>query len=112
MVQLQADSETLNELGFRIVAVCIDPPEVLAKTAVRWRVDYPLLSDPELELAHAYGVAFRPEGGPGLPVPAVFLIDTGGRIRFQYVNPTYQVRLAREVLLAAARELSPRPEGE
>ena len=52
-----------------------------------------------------------PRAGPGLPVPAVFLV-TEGRVRFQYVNPTYQVRLAREVLLAAARELSPRREGE
>lgn len=111
MVQLQADSETLNELGFRIVAVCIDPPEVLAKTAVDWGLGMPLLSDPELKLAHAYGVAFRPEGRPGLPVPAVFLV-TEGRVRFQYVNPTYQVRLAREVLLAAARELSPRRQEE
>ena len=111
MVQLQADSDTLNDLGFPIIAVCIDPPDVLAKTAVDWGLGMPLLSDPELKLAHAYGVAFRPEGGPGLPVPAVFLV-TEGRIRFQYVNPTYRVRLAREVLLAAARELSPRPEGE
>ena len=112
MVQLQADSETLSELGFRIVAACIDPPGELARTAKRWGVRFPLLSDPELKLAHAYGVAFRPEGRPGLPVPAVFLVDAGGRVRFHYVNPTYQVRLAREVLLAAARELSPRREGE
>lgn len=102
----------MRDLGFGIIAVCIDPPDVLAKTAVRWGVRFPLLSDPELQLAHAYGVAFRPEGGPGLPVPAVFLVDTDGRIRFQYVNPTYQARLAREVLLAAARELSPQREEE
>ena len=110
-MQLQADSDTLRELGFRIVAACVDPPEELASTAMGWGVDFPLLSDPELELAHAYGVAYQPEGGMGLPVPAVFLV-TEGRIRFQYVNPTYRVRLAREVLLAAARELSPRREGE
>lgn len=97
----------LNELGFRILAVCIDPPEVLAKTAADWGLGMPLLSDPELKLAHAYGVAYRPPGRPGLPVPAVFLV-TEGRVRFQYVNPAYRVRLAREVLIAAARGLSPR----
>jgi len=37
-----------------------------------------------------------------LPVPAVFLIHEG-RIAFQYVNPIYQVRVAPEVVLAAAR---------
>lgn len=101
----------MRQLGFRIVAACVDPPEVLARTAVDWGLGMPLLSDPELKLAHAYGVAFRTEGRPGLPVPAVFLV-TEGRVRFQYVNPVYRVRLAREVLLAAARALSPRREGE
>ena len=76
-----------------------------------WGLGMPLLSDPELKLAHAYGVAFRTEGRPGLPVPAVFLV-TEGRVRFQYVNPVYRVRLAREVLLAAARALSLRREGD
>ena len=98
----------MRDLGFQIVAACVDPPEELARTAQSWGVRFPLLSDPELELAHAYGVAFRPEGRPGLPVPALFLVDAERRIRFQYVNPRYQVRLGREVLLAAARELSPR----
>lgn len=37
-----------------------------------------------------------------LPVPAVFLIHEG-RIAFQYVNPIYQVRIASEVVVAAAR---------
>lgn len=112
MVQLQADAEILTGLGYQIIAVCIDPPEKLAESAAAWGVTFPLLSDTDLRLAHAYGVAFRPEGKSGLPVPAVFLIDDAGTIQFEYVNPTYRVRLGREVLLAAARELSPVSAGQ
>jgi hypothetical protein len=38
-----------------------------------------------------------------LPVPAVLIIGKDGRIRFQYVNPDYKIRLDAQVLLAAAR---------
>lgn len=38
-----------------------------------------------------------------LPVPAVFLVNTDGIIQFQYVNPNYNVRLKKEVILAAAK---------
>jgi peroxiredoxin len=38
-----------------------------------------------------------------LPVPAVFIIDTGGVIRFAYTNPDYKVRLEGERILAAAQ---------
>ena len=106
MVQLQADADVLRGLGFQIIAACIDPPEKLAQSARQWEVGFPLLSDPQLHLAHAYGVAFRPEGKAGLPVPAVFLVDGEGVIQFHYVNPRYRVRLAREVLLAAVREMA------
>ena len=69
-------------------------------------VGFQLLSDPDLRAAHAYGVAYRQEGKSGLPVPAVFIVDTDRHVQFEYVNPRYQVRLGRDVLLAAARGLA------
>ena len=38
-----------------------------------------------------------------LPVPAVYIFGTDGKVRFQYVNPDYKVRLDFDVLLAAAK---------
>lgn len=84
---------------------------------------YDLYADPALVAARAFGLAFRlpaetyerykgfgvdleqrsGETHRALPVPAVFLVDGEGTITFSYVNPTYQIRLAPEVLLAAAR---------
>lgn len=37
-----------------------------------------------------------------ISVPAVFLVGPDGRVRFQYVNPDYKVRLDPHVLIAAA----------
>lgn len=81
------------------------------------------LSDSRLEAAMAMGVAYHAsdetvkglkgygidiEDASGethhlLPVPSVFILDTSGKIRFQYVNPDYKVRIDGETLLAAAR---------
>lgn len=38
-----------------------------------------------------------------LPVPAAFIIDTQGVIKFKYVNSDYKVRINADVLLAAAK---------
>ncbi len=38
-----------------------------------------------------------------LPVPAILLINTDGIIQLHYVNPNYNVRLKKEVILAAAK---------
>ncbi|MEX1011972.1 MAG: hypothetical protein WDZ29_07915 [Balneolaceae bacterium] len=41
-----------------------------------------------------------------LPVPAVFIVDMSGEIRFQYVNPDYKERISGDILIAAARALA------
>lgn len=112
------------ELGYQILAVSPDKPENLVgalklrkgKSAVQ------LLSDSAMGAARAFGVSYRVNesmfqrlksfgidlfGASGrhhrqLPVPSVWVLDTEGRVVFQYVNPDYSVRLAPEVLLAVA----------
>jgi hypothetical protein len=37
-------------------------------------------------------------------VPAVYLVDAGGTIVFQFVHPDYKLRINPDLLLAAARE--------
>ena len=89
-------------------------------------LNYQLLSDHEMTASAAYGVAFKvsPEtvkkykeygialtpiagtDGHWLPVPAVFVIDRSGKIRFAYSDPDYKTRLKVSDLLAAARSAS------
>lgn len=113
----------LRDMGLRIVAVSPDRPEVLAESMNSNELTYRLLSDSSMAAAKAFGIAFRVddatveqykgygidlEAAAGqkhhlLPVPAVFIIGTDGRIRFAYANSDYKVRLSGEALLEAAR---------
>ncbi len=123
MGQLQKIESQLTELGYQILAINADRPEKLAEAAKKNPLTYTLLSDSQLIAARAFGVAFRVdddmfgklkgfgidleeasgETHHGLPVPAVFVVDTDGKIHFQYANPDYKVRVDTEVLLSAAR---------
>jgi peroxiredoxin len=86
-----------------------------------------LLSDYHLEAARAFGLAYRlskdsamkikkkygadlrhikGEEHYNLPVPGVFIVDTRGKIHFQYVNPNIEAQLSSGLLIEAAKMVS------
>lgn len=87
---------------------------------------YTVLSDADGQAAIALGIAFeapastierRTQKGDDiegssmrrhgiLPVPAVFAIDTAGKVAFAYANPDYKIRLPADELLAVATSLA------
>jgi peroxiredoxin len=117
--ELRAIEPRLRELGCQVIAITPDAPAALRRQASREPSGYVLLSDEKLELTQAFGIAFhvdREKLGPAaanikpvLPVPAVFIIDPSGVVRFQHVNPDYRVLVPRELLLAAAKASLPGP---
>lgn len=127
LAALQEIEEDLLELGFQIIAVSPDQPEALQPTMDKNELNYRLLSDREMKAASAYGVAFVvPEdirikyeeygidlaavpGNPAakwLPVPAIFLIDADGVVRFVHTNPDYKIRLDPDEILDAAEDVT------
>lgn len=127
--QIAKAEPKLLELGYQVVAISPDRPEELAKTLKEQKLSYELLSDSDAALARAFGLAFRVDDptiekyqGFGidleeasgedhhqLPVPAVYLVDTEGVIRFAHWDPNYRTRLAPEDLLKVARQARPAP---
>ncbi len=121
--QLQAAEADLLNLGYQILAISPDRTPKLGESVEKGKLTYTLLSDSSMTAAQAFGIAFRVddatlekykgynidlEAASGekhhlLPVPAVFIVGTDGVIAFVYANPDYKVRLAPEVLLAAAK---------
>ncbi len=115
----------LLEMGFEVIFLSTDRPEILYASLFDWisDINYTLLSDSKMDASRALGIAFRMEESDYermksigvdmekttgethhmLPVPAVFIIDTGGVIQFVYANPNYKVRLEGERILAAAQ---------
>jgi peroxiredoxin len=120
---LQQIEQDLINLGYQLFAVSPDVVDQLQATVDKNELKYRLLSDRGMKASQAFGIAFRDEemvrryresyrldleayAGDDhhmLPVPAVFVLDTDGRIAFHYVNPDYEVRLPETVLLEAAK---------
>ncbi|MCB0337982.1 MAG: AhpC/TSA family protein [Bdellovibrionales bacterium] len=124
--QLAEVQDELKELGYRLVAVSPDRPEKLKESQTKNNLGYSLYSDSKMELAKAFGVAFKLdhetvrkyleeykidiEGDSGethhlLPVPAVFVIDYRGKVRFRYYNADYKVRIDAQQLVKVANEV-------
>ncbi len=125
--ELRDAEPRLLEMGFEVIFLSTDRPEILYASLFDWAKDinYTLLSDSKMEASKALGIAFRMEESDYerlkslgidmekttgethhmLPVPAVFIIDTRGVIRFAYTNPDYKVRLEAEHILAAAQRV-------
>ena len=121
----------IRELGLDILFLSGDRPELLYKSlqgdtqeAIA-DLDYRIYSDADAQAAIALGIAFktsertiqrRHEKGEDiagssmlrhgiLPVPAVFVIDTNGKIAYTFVEADYKVRLPAEDLLEVARNV-------
>ncbi len=119
--------DDLTEAGFQILAIGADQPWKIAATPGYDKFNYTLLSDSGMKAADAFGISFKVsdetlskyvndykidiEAASGethhkLPHPAVFIVDTGGTIRYAHVNPDYRTRLEPKKILAKAREFA------
>lgn len=114
----------LEELGYQILAISPETPEQLQTQKLQEKFTVRLLSDATLNTIKGFGIGFYVDdqtttkyktqwdidlnqkdiSGKGvLPAPAVFILDTKGKVKFSFVNPDFKERLSPELLLAAAR---------
>ncbi len=119
LAELQGIEKDILKLGYQIVAISPDSPENLKASLDKHQLSYLLLSDANMALSQAFGIAYAvPEasrerlknssGGknPGmLPVPSVFVLNQQGEILFEYINPDYKKRLKGSLLLSVLKEL-------
>lgn len=117
---LQGINKTLVKKGFQVIAISTDSPGLLKSTAEKEKLDYTLLSDADVATARKFGIAYqapkqytgilsKSTGGKNnaflLPVPAVFMLDRKGTIRFEYINPDFKQRISARLLMAVAEVL-------
>jgi len=117
---LQGIQAQLVKMGYQIIAISTDSPENLNKSIDKHQLSYTLLSDADLAASKQFGIAFKApaaydktiaEGSAGkdvdklLPVPSVFILDKGGIIQFEYINPDYKQRISPTLLEAVATAL-------
>jgi peroxiredoxin len=118
------EAQLLPELArrdVRLIAVSPQAPDGSLSTAEKDALSFTVLSDPGNQLARGLGVLFEPgeparaaqlglgldttvvnaDGGSGLPMPTVALVDAAGTLRFLDVHPDYTTRTEPAAILAA-----------
>ncbi|HET8864990.1 MAG TPA: peroxiredoxin-like family protein [Gracilimonas sp.] len=123
LADLKKIEDELYDIGYQILAISPDRPEKLKSTLQNNELGYTLLSDSPMNVSKAFGIAFKVEqetidqylklgldleSDSGydhhlLPAPAVYILNTEGVVKFNYVNPNYRERINGDVLIAAAR---------
>jgi len=129
--ELRTVVPTLASRGIDVYFLSGDRPELLYSSLKRETQEdidglgYTILSDADIDAARALGIAFLADpayiarrdaqgdiDGSSmknfgvLPVPAVFVIDTDGRVTYAFVEPDYKVRLPANDLLEAVETLA------
>ena len=123
MVQLRDVESQFTELGFQLIGISPDQPAKVRETAEKQNIPFTLLSDSMMTASKAFGIAYQVDertlkalaqhgvdlqaaSGQAhhlLPVPAVFVVSSSGKIQFEYINPDYSVRAHPDLLLTAVR---------
>jgi peroxiredoxin len=124
MGQLVKIEPELAKMGYQLLAISSDKPQKLKESLGKRQINYTLLSDQAMQLTRKFGLAYQvsretlakmQERGISLdsstgnslhmlPVPAAFVVDKKGIIRFVYFNPDIKIRVNPDDLLKAAGE--------
>jgi peroxiredoxin (alkyl hydroperoxide reductase subunit C) len=92
-----------DQRGVKIVGLSVDPVEdhhAWSKDVADvggHAVEYPILADPDLEVAKLYGM-FHPEADPAVTVRSVFVIDPQRKVRLTLTYPPSVGRNVDEIL--------------
>jgi peroxiredoxin len=129
---LQRALADLEAAGATLVAISPNRPDVTADTVEELGLEYPVLSDHDNQVARMFNLVYEmtPENieeyreiardigslnGTGkweLPVPATYVVDGGGTIRFAFVDLNHRRRAEPSEVAAIAAQLSQSAEVE
>jgi len=99
---LQSTQSEFAARNTEILAISIDPPEDSAKIVTKLGLSFPILSDPEFQAIDAFGVRHQ-EGmmGKDIARPAVFILNTQGRLTWSNLTDNWRVRVTPNELIEA-----------
>jgi len=124
---LQARLNEIHQLGATLVAISPQVPDgSLSKSEIE-EMDFIVLSDQDAKVASKFGVAWQvPEflakhmrvdrnldlekinngNGNVLPIPATFILNSDGVVKWNYVNVDYRTRSEPDEIIEALKKLS------
>src|SRR3984957_1808468 len=126
--ELQAALPKIQALGAKLVAISPEKPDGGIIATEKNQLTFPILSDFKNKLARQFGIVFQVgdgvkelgksrfnndlelrngEGSYQLPVPATYVIDASGIIRFSHVDADYMTgRVEAETVVAALEAIA------
>lgn len=90
--------EEFERCGVQVVGISVDPPANNAGMVGKLQLPFPILSDPEGELARHFGLWNADEG---LPLPSVVVVDQSGEVSYLYKGSDFADRPTNEEVFAA-----------
>ncbi|CAN5866530.1 hypothetical protein BH18ACT11_BH18ACT11_15970 [soil metagenome] len=90
--------EEFEKRGVQVAGISVDPPSNNAEMVGKLQLPFPLLSDPEGELARLFGLWDADEG---LAVPSVVVVDQSGEVRYLYWGSDFADRPTDDEVFAA-----------
>jgi peroxiredoxin len=90
--------EEFEKRGAQIAGISVDPPSNNVSMVGKLQLPFPLLSDPEGELARLYGLWNAEEG---VAAPSIVIVDQSGEVRYLYSGTDIADRPRDEEVLAA-----------
>jgi len=104
LLELTEISAALGRDGVKVVAISADPIDRSKMLAGFLHTGIPLLSDTNESLLGPMGlVQHHPGGEPDSAIPAFFIVDRAGVVRWLFTSPYYRELPAAADLVAAAR---------
>ena len=94
-MQLQNAKQRLEAQRLKLVAISYDRKAILKNFAERYKIEFPLLADPNSEIIRRFQVLNIEAKGmtKGMAYPGFFYVDASGTIREKYFTPKYTDRL-------------------
>jgi peroxiredoxin len=103
---LGAVDKVLKERGGRLVAIAADKVSDSRRVAERLALPFDVLSDADLKVIREYGLFFHePHVNLDCALPAHFLIDKSGVIRWRYISPRSNERPDPQAVIEEIKKL-------
>jgi peroxiredoxin len=99
--------EEFDERGIQVAGISVDPPSNNARLVGKLQLPFPLLSDPEGELARLFGLW---DADDGVALPSVVIIEQSGEVRYLYKGNDLADRPTDDEVFSSLRGLESRIE--
>lgn len=120
--KLQDSLDFIRAKGAQLIVITPEAEEGVDSSAAKSGAQFPIISDKDMKIANGYKVAFKVDEktlgrykmsgidllknnnqskDAYLPVPAVYIVNTEGSIKFRYFEEDYKKRLTIKDLLKA-----------